>query len=58
MINKNIYYLCHHCLDFLSNYKNDISKHINKKHKCKPYTLLYNFDEAIIKSLHKKYIFY
>lgn len=58
MINKHLYYLCHFCLDFTSNYKNDICKHLNKINKCKSYSLLYNFEEAKKQSLYKKYIFY
>lgn len=58
MINKNMYYLCHFCLDFISNYKNDISKHVNKMNKCKPYSLFNDFEEAKNHSFSKKYIFY
>ena len=58
MINKNTFYLCHYCLDSISNYKNDITKHLNKLHKCKPYSILFSFEEASKKSLYTKYIFH
>lgn len=58
MINKNTFHLCYYCLDYMSNLKSDVNRHLNKLHKCKPYSILFSFEEAIKKSLHIKYIFY
>lgn len=58
MINKNTFHLCHYCLDYMSNLKSDVNRHLTKLHKCKPYSILFSFEEAIQKSLHTKYIFY
>lgn len=58
MINKNTFHLCHYCLDYMSNLKSDVNRHLIKLHKCKPYSILFSFEEAIQKSLHTKYIFH
>lgn len=58
MINKNTFHLCHYCLDYMSNLKSDVNRHLTKLHKCKPYSILFSFEEAIQKSLHIKYIFH
>ncbi len=58
MINKNTFHICYYCLDYMSNLKSDVNRHLNKLHKCKPYFILFNFEEASKKSLYTKYIFH
>ncbi len=50
------YYICHCCLTYKSQLKNDIIRHLNKKNKCKSNTL-FSFEEALLYSPVKKYIF-
>ncbi len=53
----NIYYICHHCCDYYTNYKSDIKRHFERKNKCKCNNMLNSFENSIILSINKKFIF-
>ncbi len=56
-MNKNTFYICHHCIDYKSIYKTDVKKHLTKKNKCKSYSEKYSFEEALDLSIIRKYTF-
>lgn len=57
MSKEKSYHICHYCLDFISEYKNDVVKHYNKKINCIPYSLFYSYEEAYLNSIFKKFVF-
>lgn len=56
-INKNTFYICNYCVDYKTNYKADMKKHLCKKYKCKSYAEKYTFEEAFDISIIRRYIF-
>jgi hypothetical protein len=56
-MNKNTFYICSHCVDYKTQFKADIKKHLTKKKKCISFSEKYSFEEAYDLSLVKKYTF-
>jgi hypothetical protein len=54
---KTILRICHHCLDYKTQFNRDMSKHFNRKNNCVSNTE-YSYEEAKKLTLEKKYIFY
>jgi hypothetical protein len=56
-MNKNIFHICNHCVDYKTIYKSDMKKHLTKKNKCKSYSEKYTFEEAFDISMCRTYTF-
>ncbi len=54
---NNFYYICHHCCDYSTTYKSDIKRHFERKNKCKCNNMLNSYENSIILSINKKFIF-
>ncbi len=54
--NKEIF-ICHHCIDYKTYRRKDISNHLNRIYKCMCNNNNILFDDAKILSLHSRYIF-
>ncbi len=48
------YYICHHCINFITHNKNDLTRHFQSKKTCKK-NYNYNFEDAIKISENRKY---
>ncbi len=50
-------FICHHCIDYKTFRRKDISNHVNRKNKCICNNTSISFENAKILSLHSRYIF-
>ncbi len=55
-MNLQSFYICHHCISYKSQKKNDIKRHLERQKICDPKTII-SYDEAVKLSLLRKYIF-
>ncbi len=57
MNEKNLYYICHYCVEYKTSIRKDMVKHFNRKIKCNCNSII-SYENAKILTLSKKYYFY
>ena len=58
LINKDLLYICHYCIDYKTPNRKDMVRHFNRKNICKCNNPLNSYNDAKCLSLSKKYYFH